>query len=89
MLGKDQPFCPAPLEPFDVEYRELFSRLSPDVLTILASALLTETSVVLIASHPQPLTDVFEAAQVSRVRKWTKSCVFNVCVRGRLTLRAR
>lgn len=64
MLGNYQSFCPAPLEPFDVEYQALFSRLSPDVLTILVSALLTETSIVLLASDPQPLTDVFEAAQV-------------------------
>eukprot|EP00750_Incisomonas_marina_P006467 INCI14569.1.p1 GENE.INCI14569.1~~INCI14569.1.p1 ORF type:complete len:2081 (-),score=332.28 INCI14569.1:376-6132(-) len=63
MLGNYQSFCPAPLEPFDVEYQALFSRLSPDVLTILVSALLTETSIVLLASDPQPLTDVFEAAQ--------------------------
>ncbi len=44
-------------------YKALFSRLSPDVVTIFVNALLTETNVLLLASHPQPLTDVFEAAQ--------------------------
>lgn len=55
--------CPAPLEPFDVNYAALFSQLAPDTIMIFISALLTETSVVLTCKHPQMITDIFEAAQ--------------------------
>ncbi len=62
---------------FDARYGALFSRMAPDTLCVLVSALLTETNVVLIASHPQPLTDMFEAAQV---RKLVCVSVCGVCV---------